>query len=121
MSYLFSFFLFYRYLPPEIGFLSNLEYLDLSFNKMRSLPTEITFLNNLISLKIANNKLNELPKDLSSLQRLNDLDLSNNRLTSLGSIELSSMHNLQSLNLQVFFLPSLLFQFQDFIRFLFFV
>lgn len=91
-----------RYLPPEIGCLSSLEYLDLSFNKMRSLPTVITYLNALISLKVANNKLVELPPRLSSLQRLESLDLSNNRLTSLGCLELGSMHNLQTLNLQVF-------------------
>ncbi|KAA8527650.1 hypothetical protein F0562_034955 [Nyssa sinensis] len=89
-----------RYLPPEIGCLENLEYLDLSFNKMRSLPTEITYLTALISLKVMNNKLVELPSGLSSLQRLENLDLSNNRLTSLGCLELGSMHNLQKLNLQ---------------------
>ncbi|RVW55859.1 hypothetical protein CK203_075721 [Vitis vinifera] len=90
-----------RYLPPEIGCLNNLEDLDLSFNKMKSLPTEISYLSALISLKVANNKLVELPSGLSSLQRLENLDLSNNRLTSLGSLELVSMHNLQSLNLQI--------------------
>ncbi|KAK4425620.1 Serine/threonine-protein kinase PAK 6 [Sesamum alatum] len=89
-----------RYLPPEIGCLSNLEYLDLSFNKMRNLPDEITLLNMLISLKVANNKLVELPLELSSLQRLENLDLSNNRLTSLGSLELEAMRNLQTLYLQ---------------------
>ncbi|KAI3469629.1 hypothetical protein Pfo_026292 [Paulownia fortunei] len=89
-----------RYLPPEIGYLNNLEYLDLSFNKMRNLPDEITMLNLLISLKVANNKLVELPLGLSHLQRLENLDLSNNRLTSLGCLELESMHNLQTLNLQ---------------------
>lgn len=89
-----------RYLPPEIGCLNNLEDLDLSFNKMKSLPTEISYLSALISLKVANNKLVELPSGLSSLQRLENLDLSNNRLTSLGSLELVSMHNLQNLNLQ---------------------
>lgn len=89
-----------RYLPPEIGFLECLENLDLSFNKMRSLPTEITHLNSLISLKVNNNKLVELPSGFSSLQRLEFLDLSNNRLSSLQSLELSSMHNLQTLNLQ---------------------
>lgn len=89
-----------RYLPPEIGSLKKLEYLDLSFNKMRSLPTEITYLNALISLKVTNNKLVELPSGLSSLQRLETLDLSNNRLSSLGCLELDSMHNLQKLNLQ---------------------
>ncbi|KAF5466065.1 hypothetical protein F2P56_016022 [Juglans regia] len=89
-----------RYLPPEIGCLNNLEYLDLSFNKMKTLPSEISHLNALISLKVANNKLVELPSGLSSLQRLEVLDLSNNRLTSLGSLELGSMHKLQNINLQ---------------------
>ncbi|XP_057957170.1 uncharacterized protein LOC131150463 [Malania oleifera] len=89
-----------RFLPPEIGCLNNLEFLDLSFNKMKTLPIEISYLNALISLKVSNNKLVELPADLSSLQRLEHLDLSNNRLTSLGSFELASMHNLQNLNLQ---------------------
>ncbi|XP_030507202.2 uncharacterized protein LOC115722204 isoform X1 [Cannabis sativa] len=89
-----------RYLPSEIGCLKTLEYLDLSFNKMKSLPNEISNLSALLSLKVANNKLVELPSSLSSLQRLRNLDLSNNRLTSMGSIELSLMHNLQNLNLQ---------------------
>lgn len=89
-----------RYLPPEIGRLNNLEYLDLSFNKMRNLPSEITYLNSLISLKVANNKLVELPSGLCSLQNLENLDLSSNRLTSLGCLELGSMHNLRRLNLQ---------------------
>ncbi|KAL5785640.1 hypothetical protein ACOSQ2_008032 [Xanthoceras sorbifolium] len=89
-----------RYLPPEIGCLNSLEHLDLSFNKMKYLPTEISYLKALISLKVANNKLVELPPGLSSLQRLENLDLSNNRLTSLGSLELGLMHNLQNLNLK---------------------
>jgi Leucine-rich repeat (LRR) protein len=91
----------YRYLPPEIGCLKNLEYLDLSFNKMKTLPPEICSLEVLISLKVANNKLVELPPAMTSLSRLESLDLSNNRLSSLGSLELSSMHRLQNLNLQV--------------------
>ncbi|XP_010259155.1 PREDICTED: uncharacterized protein LOC104598673 [Nelumbo nucifera] len=89
-----------RYLPPEISCLSKLEYLDLSFNKLKSLPNEVTFLSALKSLKVANNKLVELPLGLSCLQRLEILDLSNNRLTSLGSLNLASMHTLQKLNLQ---------------------
>ncbi|XP_057771533.1 uncharacterized protein LOC130991373 [Salvia miltiorrhiza] len=89
-----------RYLPPEIGCLINLEYLNLSFNKMRNLPDEITLLNSLVSLKVTNNKLVELPLGFSNLQRLESLDLSINRLTSIECLELESMHNLQSLNLQ---------------------
>ncbi|KAL6581692.1 hypothetical protein OROMI_005706 [Orobanche minor] len=89
-----------RYVPPEIGCLTELEYLDLSFNKLRNLPYEMSLLNSLISLRVANNKLVELPLGLTQLQRLENLDLSNNRLTSLGCLELESMHNLQTLNLQ---------------------
>lgn len=68
---------------------------------MRNLPVEITLLNSLLSLKVANNKLIEVPPGLSSLQRLENLDFSNNRLTSLENLDLLSMYNLQSLNLQV--------------------
>lgn len=89
-----------RFLPPEIGCLNSLEYLDLSFNKLKSLPAEIGYLDSLISLRVANNKLVELPPALSSLQKLENLDLSSNRLTSLGSLELVSMHSLRNLNLQ---------------------
>ncbi|XP_052730170.1 uncharacterized protein LOC108325922 isoform X4 [Vigna angularis] len=89
-----------RYLPPEIGCLKKLEYLDLSFNKMKTLPVEISYLSGLISMKVANNKLMELPSAISSLSRLESLDLSNNKLTSLGSLELASMHRLKKLNLQ---------------------
>ncbi|XP_054821483.1 uncharacterized protein LOC129320211 isoform X1 [Prosopis cineraria] len=89
-----------RYLPPEIGLLKKLEYLDLSFNKMKTLPSEISYLNGLISLKVSNNKLVELPSTMASLSGLENLDLSNNRLTSLGPLELGSMHKLQNLNLQ---------------------
>ncbi|KAL1543309.1 hypothetical protein AAHA92_20301 [Salvia divinorum] len=89
-----------RYLPPEIGCLSNLEYLNLSFNKMRNLPDEITLLNSLVTLKVTNNKLVELPLGFSNLQSLESLDLSSNRLTSIECLELESMNNLQSLNLQ---------------------
>lgn len=88
-----------RYLPPEIGCLTNLEHLDLSFNKMRNLPDEITSLSLLISLKVTNNKLIDLPSRLSSLQRLENFDLSYNRLTSLECLELELMQNLRILNL----------------------
>ncbi|KAJ8543449.1 hypothetical protein K7X08_005972 [Anisodus acutangulus] len=89
-----------RYLPPEIACLIDLEYLDLSFNKMRNLPVEITRLSSLLSLKVANNKLIEVPPGLCSLQRLESLDFSNNKLTSLENLDLLSMYNMQTLNLQ---------------------
>lgn len=101
MKGFFFFLILCRYLPPEIGRLTYLEYLDLSHNKMKNLPTEIGNLTALITLKVADNKLIEVPSALSSLQRLENLDLSNNRLTSLVSLEFDKMHNLRTLNLQV--------------------
>lgn len=68
---------------------------------MRNLPVEITLLTSLVSLKVTNNKLVELPLGFSNLQKLESLDLSNNRLISIECLELESLHNLQSLNLQV--------------------
>lgn len=87
---------------------------------MKYLPTEMSYLKALISLKVANNKLLELPPALSSLQRLENLDLSNNRLSSLGSLDLGSMHNLKNLNLQVLMDSSDLYQsFTEFVEGLF--
>lgn len=93
--------IFCRYLPPEIGCLTCLEYLDLSHNKMKNLPSQIANLSALRTLKVSNNKLVQLPSTLSSLQKLENLDLSNNRLISLGSLELDTMSNLLILNIQV--------------------
>ncbi|XWS21305.1 hypothetical protein CRYUN_Cryun30bG0044300 [Craigia yunnanensis] len=87
-----------RYLPSEIGCLINLEFFDISFNKIMNLPAEVSHLNELITLNVAHNKLAELPSSLSKLNKLENLDLGNNRLTSLGSLELESMHRLKKLN-----------------------
>ena len=90
-----------RYIPPEIGCLKSLEYLDLSFNKIKSLPKEISYLTSLMFLKVAHNRLIELPSVLALLQNLESLDVSNNRLTTLDPLDLSLMPRLQILNLQV--------------------
>ncbi|EOY15683.1 Leucine-rich repeat protein kinase family protein, putative [Theobroma cacao] len=87
-----------RYLPSEIGCLTNLEFFDISFNNIKNLPAEISNLNELITLKVVHNKLMELPSSLSKLNKLENLDLSNNRLTSLRPLELEAMHRLKNLN-----------------------
>ncbi|KAG7018744.1 Plant intracellular Ras-group-related LRR protein 4, partial [Cucurbita argyrosperma subsp. argyrosperma] len=71
-----------------------------SFSMLKP-SSRIGYLNALISLRVANNNLVELPPGLSSLQKLENLDLSSNRLTSLGSLELVSLHSLKNLNLQI--------------------
>ncbi len=70
-------------LPPEIGQLRALSYLDLSNNHLTSLPKEIGQLRALTELRLDDNHLTSLPKESGQLSTLNYLDLSNNRLTSL--------------------------------------
>ncbi|KAL6007269.1 hypothetical protein ACLOJK_032765 [Asimina triloba] len=55
-----------EFLPPQIGCLTNLEDLDLSFNKLKNLPDDIASLTALRSLRVANNKLVELPSDIAN-------------------------------------------------------
>lgn len=70
-------------LPPEIGKLTSLTYLDLSYNQLKFLPKEISQLVNLRSLLLHRNELEELPPEIGKLSSLNLLDLSYNRLTEL--------------------------------------
>lgn len=91
----------WRFLPPEIGCLKKLVELDLSCNKLKSLPDDIASLEALVSLRVANNKLVDLPSAISGMKMLESLDISNNRLTSLQPLDLSIMHALRSLNIQV--------------------
>ena len=57
-------------LPPEIGQLNNLEYLDIDNNRLENLPPEIGQLNNLQILRINNNHLESLPPEIGQLENL---------------------------------------------------
>jgi Leucine-rich repeat (LRR) protein len=53
--------------------LSNLKYLDLSYNMLSEIPEEITNLKFLTTLRIHNNQINKIPKAVSDyLDRLSD-------------------------------------------------
>ncbi|MDM8523231.1 COR domain-containing protein [Desulfococcaceae bacterium HSG8] len=85
-------------LPPEIGQLKNLTYINLSHNKLDQLPKEIFQLKNLTKLYLRYNLLNTLPKEIKYLNNLKELNLSRNQLTELPK-EIAHLKKLVKLNL----------------------
>jgi Leucine-rich repeat (LRR) protein len=64
-------------LPPEIGNLSNLDFLDISDNQLTSLPLEIGSLSNLVELHLEDNPFTSpVPPSITNLNKLNNLSLS---------------------------------------------
>lgn len=84
--------------PPEIGHLSNLQYLLLFHNQLTELPSEIGNLVNLQSLILHHNQLTKLPPEISHLENLKNLDFAHNRLTELPP-EIGHLRTLQTLAL----------------------
>ena len=73
-------------LPPEIGKLTNLEYLYLDDNQLTSVEG-VGKLTSLTVLGLANNQLISLPTEIGKLTNLTMLELSNNQLTSVEGVE----------------------------------
>src|SRR5437762_2135570 len=70
-------------LPPEIGQLTNLQWLYLGSNQLSELPPEIGQLTNLQWLSLGSNRLSELPPEIGQLTNLQLLSLGSNRLSEL--------------------------------------
>ena len=85
-------------LPKEIGILTNLRHLDISYNQLTTLPSEIGNLSNLVLLKAKDNLLTSLPKEIGNLVNLRKLDLSYNELTSLPD-EIGNLIKLEELQI----------------------
>ena len=86
-------------IPSEIGNLTNLTNLNLSFNELTGeIPTEIGNLTNLESLNLDYNYLTgEIPSSIGNLTNLTYLLLSDNQLTGEIPSEIGNLTNLYHL------------------------
>ena len=74
-------------IPPEIGKLDKLIFLDIENNKVKLLPEQFGDLNNLSLLQMNNNQLSDLPKSILKLDldSLPITEINYNRLCDLSS------------------------------------
>ncbi len=88
-------------IPPELGKLARLEYLDLYGNDLTGpIPLELSSLTHLRVLSLSNNRLTgEIPPELAKLVRLEGLVLYGNDLTGSIPVELVKLASLRHLNL----------------------
>ena len=88
-------------IPPELGSLSNLGVLRLSGNRLEGeIPPELGHLSNLRILHLRGNQLTgPIPPDLGLLSNLKELFLGGNRLEGVIPPELGSLRNLEWLDL----------------------
>ncbi|XP_069596161.1 p53-induced death domain-containing protein 1 [Ranitomeya imitator] len=85
-------------LPPDIGQLSLLRHLDLSFNSFSELPPCISALSLLTTLHLGYNQLRTLPDDIGDLKFLTDLSLMSNQLVALPA-GIGQLKNLEKMDL----------------------
>lgn len=85
-------------IPPEIGKLTALQNLSMTFNNLIEVPQELGQLTNLKRLSIANNKLTSIPPEIGKLHNLEELNLWENNLVSLP-LEIYGLSNLKNLAL----------------------
>lgn len=88
----------YTEFPQEILAFKNLEYLDLSNNKLKTIPREIAQLTKLKVLIVEGNKLVDLPVELYSLYDLRVLNVGRNQLYYMSS-KISNLTNLVQLDI----------------------
>jgi len=88
-------------IPPEIGNLTNLNWLELSSNQLTGeIPPGIGNLTNLTRLSLGYNQLTgEIPSELDNLSHLDWLFLNNNGLTGTIPPEIGDLTNLEVLSL----------------------
>ena len=88
-----------RRIPESIGNLINLKYIDLTNNQLTTIPESIGRVVNLKKLNLSMNRLLTLPDSIGNLVNLTKLDLSYNRLTTIPD-SIGNLQNLEILNLR---------------------
>ncbi len=85
-------------IPPEIGNLTNLTYMNLGYNQLTgSIPPEIGNLTNLERLLLPQNQLSgSIPPEIWNMTNLTELYLSDNQLTGEIPSEIGQLTNLLS-------------------------
>jgi len=88
-------------IPPEIGDLTNLIYLDMGVSQLSgNIPPEIGNLANLTHLVLSNAQLSgSIPPEIGNLTNLRHLNLSNNQLSGSIPPEIGNLANLTHLYL----------------------
>ena len=82
--------------PKELGELTSLRVIRLSFNKFSELPSVLSSFSGLKRLDFTGNLLQEIRNEISELQSLEELDISGNKITTIGD-NITSLKQLQIL------------------------
>lgn len=88
-----------RVLPPEIIKFKNLQYIDLSDNKITEIPAVIGEIKSLRFFYIDNNKLQKISNSINKCHNLAELSLAGNQMKSL-SLYNSELKNLRYLDIR---------------------
>ncbi|MFT6211621.1 MAG: Leucine-rich repeat (LRR) protein [Bacteroidia bacterium] len=87
-------------IPANLGLLKNLKKLILFKNKIESLPPEIGLLEDLRELIINQNELQTLPEEIGNLKKLRYIDMWSNNITHLPK-SMVEMYALEEVDLRV--------------------
>lgn len=86
-------------IPSEIGNLTNITILDLSFNQISSIPPEIGNLTSITRLDLDQNHISTIPSEIGNLVSLQTLNIRNNLLTGTIPTEIGKLINLLELTM----------------------
>lgn len=88
-----------RQVPPEVfTAFPNLQWLDLSKNRLKEIPAELGLLRNLKKLILFKNKIEALPPEIGQLEDLRELIINQNELETLPE-EISNLKKLRYIDM----------------------